>query len=57
MLQHMVDHPKLHIPLIFLICVLLYFVFLASRDFWNHENDYAEITRIMILDGEYLRSN
>jgi 4-amino-4-deoxy-L-arabinose transferase-like glycosyltransferase len=52
--KHMVDHPKLHIPFILLVCFLLYFALLGSRDFWNHENDYAEITRVMILDGEYL---
>src|SRR5574341_303801 len=54
MFQHLIDHPKLHIPCILLVCVLLYFALLASRDFWDHENDYAEITRVMLLDGEYL---
>jgi 4-amino-4-deoxy-L-arabinose transferase-like glycosyltransferase len=37
------------------LCLLLYFPFLGARDFWDHENEYAEVTRVMFLDGSFVR--
>lgn len=54
MLTRAFEYPYLHIRLILVLCLLLFFPFLAARDFWEHENLYAEVVRIMILDGNYL---
>jgi 4-amino-4-deoxy-L-arabinose transferase-like glycosyltransferase len=53
MLHRLLDSPRLHIPFLFLTCLLLYFPFLGARDFWDHENFYAEVARIMLLERNY----
>ncbi|HEY2988236.1 MAG TPA: glycosyltransferase family 39 protein, partial [Candidatus Binatia bacterium] len=53
MFRRVLDHTRLHIPILVGICLLLYFTFLGARDFWQQENDYAEITRMMLLEGHY----
>ncbi|MGH7854187.1 MAG: hypothetical protein ACREP3_12150 [Candidatus Binatia bacterium] len=54
MLQQAVHNSRLHVPIIFTLGSLIFFPLLGARDFWGHENEYAEITRIMLLDGNYL---
>jgi len=52
--QQAFDNSRLHVPIIFVVCALIFFPLLGGRDFWDHENEYAEITRVMLLDGNYL---
>jgi 4-amino-4-deoxy-L-arabinose transferase-like glycosyltransferase len=47
------DRSRFHVAYIFLLCLILYFLFLGARDFWEAENQYAEIVRVMLLDGDY----
>jgi 4-amino-4-deoxy-L-arabinose transferase-like glycosyltransferase len=47
------DDARLHIPILFLVCLFLYFPFLGARDFWHQENDYAEVVRIMLFASNY----
>ena len=47
------DRSGFHVAFIFLLCLVLYFLFLGARDFWEAENQYAEIVRVMLLDGDY----
>lgn len=54
MLKRAFGHPHFHIQLLLALCLLLFFPFLGARDFWEHENQYAEVVRIMMLDGNYL---
>lgn len=54
MLQQVVHNSRLHVPIIFTLGLLIFFPLLGARDFWGHENEYAEITRIMWLDGNYM---
>ena len=54
MLQQVVHDSRLHVPIIFTLGLLIFFPLLGARDFWGHENEYAEITRIMWLDGNYM---
>jgi 4-amino-4-deoxy-L-arabinose transferase-like glycosyltransferase len=53
MFRRLLDKSHLHIPILLLICLILYFAFLGARDFWQQENDYAEVARIMLLEGNY----
>lgn len=52
--QRVFDNPRLHVPVIFVVGLLIFFPLLGARDFWDHENEYAEITRVMLLDGNYM---
>ena len=54
MLTRAFEHEHLHIRLLLVLCLLLFFPLLAARDFWEQENQYAEVVRIMMLDGNYL---
>jgi 4-amino-4-deoxy-L-arabinose transferase-like glycosyltransferase len=53
MFRRVIDDRRFHIPILSSLCLLLYFPFLAARDFWEHENHYAEVTRIMLVEGNY----
>jgi hypothetical protein len=52
--QQIFDSSRLHVPVIFVLGLLIFFPLLGVRDFWDHENEYAEITRVMLLDGNYM---
>src|SRR5688572_26841681 len=52
--QRVFDNLRLHVPVIFIVGLLIFFPLLGARDFWDHENEYAEITRVMLLDGNYM---
>lgn len=52
--QQIFDSSRLHVPVIFVLGLLIFFPLLGARDFWDHENEYAEITRVMLLDGNYM---
>ena len=53
MLDRLIDDVRFHVPVIFALGLSLYFPFLGARDFWGHENDFAEVTRVMLLDGDF----
>jgi 4-amino-4-deoxy-L-arabinose transferase-like glycosyltransferase len=53
MLLKAFDYPQLHIVYLLTLCVIHFFAFLGARDFWETENHYAEITRVMLLEGDY----
>jgi 4-amino-4-deoxy-L-arabinose transferase-like glycosyltransferase len=53
MLLKAFDYPQLHIVYLLTLCVVHFFAFLGARDFWETENHYAEITRVMLLEGDY----
>ena len=46
-----VDQSRFHIPFLLSLCLLIFFPFLGARDFWGLENHYAEITRVMLVEG------
>jgi 4-amino-4-deoxy-L-arabinose transferase-like glycosyltransferase len=48
------DQLQLHVLTLLALCALLFFPFLGARDFWELENRYAEVIRVMWLDGDYL---
>lgn len=52
--QQLFDNSCFHVPIILVLDLLIFFPLLGARDFWDHENEYAEITRIMLLDGNYM---
>jgi len=47
------DRPHLHIAYILALCLIHFFIFLGARDFWETENHFGEITRVMLLEGDY----
>jgi 4-amino-4-deoxy-L-arabinose transferase-like glycosyltransferase len=47
------DSSHFHFAVLLLVCLLLYFPLLGARDFWDFENRWAEVTRVMLLDGNY----
>jgi len=49
-----VDQLRVHVLALFALCLLLFFPFLGARDFWELENQYAEVVRVMLLEGDYL---
>jgi 4-amino-4-deoxy-L-arabinose transferase-like glycosyltransferase len=53
MFYRVLDDQRFHIPFILVLCLLLFFPFLAARDFWELENQYAEVVRVMLADGNY----
>jgi 4-amino-4-deoxy-L-arabinose transferase-like glycosyltransferase len=53
MFCRVLDKRRFHIPLILALCLLLFFPFLAVRDFWELENQYAEVVRVMLADWNY----
>ena len=53
MFRRVIDDTRFHTPILLSLCLLLYFPFLGARDFWEHENHYAEVTRIMFVEGNY----
>ena len=53
MYRRMFEQPGLHIYCIVLLCLLLFVPFLGARDFWGLENEFAEVIRVMLLDGNY----
>ncbi|MGH7770516.1 MAG: ArnT family glycosyltransferase [Candidatus Binatia bacterium] len=53
MFRRAIDEPRFHVPILLSLCLLLYFPFLSARDLWEHENHYAEVTRIMLVEGSY----
>jgi 4-amino-4-deoxy-L-arabinose transferase-like glycosyltransferase len=44
---------RFHIAYLLVLCLIHFFAFLGARDFWETENHYAEITRVMLLEGDY----
>lgn len=48
------DHSRFHVPALVALCLLLFFPFLGARDFWDIETQFAEVIRVMALDGAYL---
>jgi len=54
MLQQAFTNPKPPAAVVILLCLSLFFPFLGARDFWENESQYAEVIRIMLLDGDYL---
>ena len=53
-MRQVLDDPRLHVLVIGVVCGVLYFPFLAARDFWALESQYAEVIRVMLLDHDYL---
>jgi 4-amino-4-deoxy-L-arabinose transferase-like glycosyltransferase len=53
MLLKAFDDPRLHIAYLLVLGLIHFFAFLGARDFWETENHYAEITRVMLLQGDY----
>jgi 4-amino-4-deoxy-L-arabinose transferase-like glycosyltransferase len=53
MLLKAFDYPQHHIAYLLALCLIHFFAFLGARDFWETENHYAEITRVMLLEGDY----
>lgn len=53
MLLKAFDYPQLHVVYLLTLCLAHFFAFLGARDFWEAENHYAEITRVMLLEGDY----
>jgi 4-amino-4-deoxy-L-arabinose transferase-like glycosyltransferase len=53
MLNRVLNQPRLQIASILGVCLLLYFPFLGARDFWDQENMYAEVTRVMLLGDNW----
>ena len=51
--NRILNDSRFHLSALFLLCLLLYFPFLGSRDFW--ENEYAEVTRVIFLEGNFVR--
>jgi 4-amino-4-deoxy-L-arabinose transferase-like glycosyltransferase len=47
------ENPRVQIHCLLLISLLLYFPFLGARDFWDDENQYAEIVRVMLLERKF----
>lgn len=46
--------PGFHVVTLLGVSLLFFFPFLGARDFWELENQYAEVVRVMLLDGDYL---
>ena len=53
MFRRLIDDTRCHIPVIFVLSLLLYFPLLGARDFWGHENEYAEVTRVMLRERDF----
>jgi len=53
MFRRLIDDTRCHIPVIFVLSLLLYPPLLGARDFWGHENEYAEVTRVMLRERDF----
>lgn len=53
MFRRLIAETRFHIPVIFVVSLALYFPFLGARDFWGHENEYAEVTQVMLLERDF----
>lgn len=53
MLSNYFDRQDCHLPILLALCLLLFFLFLGARDFWDIETHYAEVIRVMTVEGNY----
>src|SRR5712692_3611155 len=54
MYRRMFEQPALHVYSIVTLCLILFVPFLGARDFWDLENEFAEVVRVMLIDGNYV---
>jgi 4-amino-4-deoxy-L-arabinose transferase-like glycosyltransferase len=52
--RHVIEDSSRHVFGLTVLCLLLYFPYLGARDFWDIETHFAEVIRVMVLDGNYL---